>query len=175
MKIQLYSIRQVTTVCAVALVTLVGCVLYVRSRLSEESPEFALVLYIFIAMAGLFVIMRTLTLPSRVWVQVDAESISWRSARVGVKQGASPSGGVPVSEVVSATVVPQVLIIKILWRSTQVEGCAVQLELQDGQKIILPIRVAGASNGSQPMRELIAVLQQNCATAVASQLNSVTI
>ncbi|MEU8967199.1 hypothetical protein AB0C89_36685 [Streptomyces sp. NPDC048491] len=151
MKVQVFTTRQ-----AVSASVFAGGVLFaIAVSLSSA------VLQAVIGVAALALVVRFLALPSQVWVRIDADAISWRTPRSGVKNGLPPSGTVALSDVAEATVVRDRTTIRTFGAAKQMEMRGVRLILRSGETVMLPVRAAASNvSAASPLRRLVDELRR---------------
>ncbi|WP_344077870.1 hypothetical protein [Streptomyces crystallinus] len=116
---------------------------------------------VFLGLLALLVAVRFLSLPSQIWVRVDAEAIAWKTPRGGAKNGLSPSGSVRVEEIASAAVVKEQAHVRVLGSRKQVEMRGVRMGLRSGESIVLPLRVVATNvSTTSPLRLLVDELKR---------------
>ncbi|MBB5867807.1 hypothetical protein F4553_001186 [Allocatelliglobosispora scoriae] len=101
--------------------------------------------------------VRLLAVPRQSWVSVTREAVTWRTPR-NPRRAVAASGSVPVASIVSVAVVPtEVVLVK----SRPIRAHAVELDLLDGTRAVLPIW--SPATGTIPaLANLIGALRAAC-------------
>ncbi|MFK8905874.1 hypothetical protein [Streptomyces sp. YS-3] len=151
MKIRMYTMRQARNVS----LFLGGALIAVAVSLSSVLAQ------VFLGLLALLVVVRFLSLPSQIWVRVDAEAIAWKTPRGGVKSGLSPSDSVRVEDIVSAVVIKEEANVRVFGARKQVDMRGVRLGLRSGEGIVLPLRVVATNvSTTSPLRVLVDELKR---------------
>ncbi|MFD9483587.1 hypothetical protein ACFWBX_06200 [Streptomyces sp. NPDC059991] len=151
MKIRMYTMRQARNVS----LFLGGALIAVSVSLSSAPAQ------VLIGLLALLVVARFLSLPSQIWVRVDAGAIAWKTPRGGVKNGLSPSGSVRVEDIVSAVVAKEQANVRVFGARKQVEMRGVRLGLRSGESVMLPLRVVATNaSATSPLRVLVDELKR---------------
>ncbi|MFD7163232.1 hypothetical protein [Streptomyces violascens] len=121
----------------------------------------SVVLQAVIGAAALIMIGRFLALPFQVWVRIDAQAITWKTSRAGVKNGLPASGTVAVGDVVAAAVVREKTTVRTFGTQKEMEMRGVRLTLRSGDGIMLPARATVANvSADSPLQRLVAELRR---------------
>jgi hypothetical protein len=154
--VRIHPITYRTAINGIAVILILFVVLGLCSWavLADTDRTVAIAMLVFIAGGFVVASLRVLALPGKNWVEVTADTITWRTP-AKPKNAVSPSGSTPLATVASWAVVASEFEAR---KGRPLRGHSIELTKTSGERIMLPVWSPATRTGPA-MEKLVSLLR----------------